>query len=285
MDPRFRGDDGVEGFVARLRGSRRSHKNHSRLDARAVGQDSRMTLDPIQSPRAEFRAGIIDSAPMLLGAAPFAVIFGTLATTSGLSPAATLAMSMFVFAGASQFIALTLLAGGAGLAVIAFTTFVVNLRHALYSATLRGHVARLGARWRIPLAFALTDETFAVVQRHYALPGSQEHRHWYYFGSCVAMYVNWVAWTGVGLWIGGAVDGLETLGLEFAMAATFTGIVAPLLKRRPAIAAALAAAVVALAAHALPYKLGLMLAAVAGVAVGAWVESLSRRDLVEGEAA
>jgi 4-azaleucine resistance transporter AzlC len=227
---------------------------------------------PESTPRTEFRAGALDSAPMLLGAAPFAVIFGTLATTSGLSAAGALAMSALVFAGASQFIALTLLAGGAGLAVIAFTTFVVNVRHALYSATLRAHVAHLGARWRVPLAFALTDETFAVVQRHYAQPGSIEHRHWYYLGSCVAMYVNWVAWTGVGLWIGRSVAGLDKLGLEFAMAATFTGIVAPLLRRRPALAAAVAAAGVALLAHALPYKLGLMLAAVAGVAVGAWVE-------------
>jgi predicted branched-subunit amino acid permease len=75
----------------------------------------------------------------------------------------------------------------------------------------------------------------------------------------------------VGLWIGRSVAGLDKLGLEFAMAATFTGIVAPLLRRRPALAAAVAAAGVALLAHALPYKLGLMLAAVAG-AVGAWVE-------------
>jgi 4-azaleucine resistance transporter AzlC len=222
--------------------------------------------------RSEFRAGAVDSAPMLLGAAPFAVIFGTLATTSGLSAVGAMAMSMLVFAGAAQFIALTLLAGGAGLGVLAFTTFVVNVRHALYSATLRDHVAHLGARWRVPLAFGLTDETFAVVQRHYAQPGSSEHRHWYFLGSCVAMYVNWVLWTGVGLWIGRSIAGLDRLGLEFAMAATFTGIVAPLLRRRPAVAAALAAAGVALVTHALPYKLGLMLAAVAGVAVGAWAE-------------
>jgi 4-azaleucine resistance transporter AzlC len=251
-----------------------------------VRQDARMTTAHPPTPRTEFNAGIADSAPMLLGAAPFAVIFGTLATTSGLSPPGAIAMSMLVFAGASQFIALTLLATGAGLGVIAFTTFVVNLRHALYSATLREHVAHLGARWRIPLGFGLTDETFAVVQRHYAQPGSGEHRHWYFLGSCAGMYVNWVAWTAIGVWVGRSIDGLDKLGLEFAMAATFTGIVAPLLKRRPAVAAAVAAAVVALAAHALPYKLGLMLAAVAGVAVGAWVEhAMAPRAVVEGEAA
>jgi 4-azaleucine resistance transporter AzlC len=235
-------------------------------------------MQPTDRPerREQFLAGARDSAPMLLGAAPFAVIYGTLAITGGLSAAAAMAMSLFVFAGSAQFIALSLLAGGAGLAVVAFTTFVVNVRHALYSATLREHVAHLGARWRIPLAFALTDETFAVVQRHYAAPGSVEHKHWYYLGSCVAMYVNWVAWTAIGLWIGRSIDGLESLGLEFAMAATFTGIVAPLLRRRPAVAAAVAAGVVALVAHPLPYKLGLMLAAVAGVAAGAWVEHATK---------
>ena len=246
-----------------------------------------MTTTPGPEPRQQFLAGARDSAPMLLGAAPFAVIFGTLAMTGGLSAAAAMAMSLFVFAGSSQFIALTLLAGGASLAVVAFTTFVVNVRHALYSATLREHVAHLGKRWRVPLAFALTDETFAVVQRHYAQPGSGEHRHWYYLGSCVAMYVNWVAWTAVGLWIGRSIDGLESLGLEFAMAATFTGIVAPLLTKRPAVAAAVAAGVVALIAHPLPYKLGLMLAAIAGVAAGAWVEHLvaARAPAREADAA
>ena len=243
-----------------------------------------MTLASLPERRAEFLAGARDSAPMLLGAAPFGMIFGTLATTGGLSATGTMAMSLLVFAGSAQFIALSLLAGGAGLLVVAFTTFVVNVRHALYSATLRGHVAHLGARWRIPLAFWLTDETFAVVQRHYAEPGPAEHRHWYYLGSCVAMYVNWALWTAVGLWLGGSIEGLETLGLEFAMAATFTGIVAPLLKERPAVAAAVAAGVVALAAHTLPYKLGLMLAAVAGVAVGAWVETaMTRRAAQVGE--
>jgi 4-azaleucine resistance transporter AzlC len=238
-------------------------------------------------PRTEFRAGALDSLPMLFGAAPFAVIFGTLATTGGVSNAAAMAMSLFVFAGSSQFIALTLVTGGAGLAVIALTTFVVNVRHALYSATLRPHVAHLGMRWRAPLAFALTDETFAVVQRRYAQGGHGEHGHWYVLGSCVAMYVNWVAWTAVGLWIGGSVQGLESLGLEFAMAATFTAIVAPSLKSRPMVAAALAAAIVALLAHALPYKLGLVLAAVAGVATGAFVERLAppAKAAVEGEAA
>lgn len=223
--------------------------------------------------RAEFWRGARDSLPMLVGAAPFAVIFGTLAAPSGLSAWAALAMSVFVFAGSAQFIALTLLAGGAGLIVIVITTFVVNLRHALYSATLLPYVAPLPQRWRLPLAFWLTDETFAVVQRRYAEADASPNKHWYYLGSCLVMYANWFFWTLCGVLLGRSVEGLDQLGLEFAMAATFTGIVVPLLKQRPTVCAAVTAAVVALAAHRLPYKLGLMLAALAGVLVGVWLDA------------
>jgi 4-azaleucine resistance transporter AzlC len=222
--------------------------------------------------RSEFWAGARDSLPMLLGAAPFGLIFGTLAAPSGLSRSGALVMSLLVFAGSSQFIALTLMAGGAGLAVILLTTFVVNLRHALYSATLRPHVSGLRQRWRVPLAFWLTDETFAVVQRRYGLDDGAPHKHWYYLGSCLAMYVNWFFWTSAGVALGRSVPRLEHLGLEFAMAATFTGIVVPMLRTRPMLGAALSAAAVALAGRGLPYQLGLLLAALAGVVTGVLLE-------------
>ncbi len=211
---------------------------------------------------------------MLVGAAPFGLIFGTLAGPAGLSPLATLTMSLFVFAGSSQFIAMTLVGGGASMAVIIMTTFIVNLRHALYSASLLPHVRQLGQRWRLPLAFWLTDETYAVVQHRYGAADASPYKHWYYLGSCLAMYVNWAGWTLAGLLLGHAIPGVQGLGLEFAMAATFTGMVVPLLRQRPMLAAALAAGLVALWAHSLPYKLGLMLAALAGVITGLLVERL-----------
>lgn len=209
---------------------------------------------------------------MLLGAAPFGIIFGTLAGPSGLSPVAAVAMSLFVFAGSSQFIALSLLGTGAGLAVILLTTFVVNLRHALYSATLLPHVAGLRQRWRIPLAFGLTDETFAVVQLRYGAADESPFKHWYHMGSFLAMYANWFMWTLAGILLGRSLPHLEHLGLEFAMAATFTGIVVPMLRSRPMLGAALGAGAVALAGRGLPYKLGLMLAALTGVVIGVLLE-------------
>lgn len=213
---------------------------------------------------------------MLVGAAPFGVIFGTLAMAAGLPVWAVLLMSLWVFAGSSQFIAVGLLGGGAAMPVIWLTTFVVNLRHALYSASLLQFVRHLSWRWRLPLSFWLTDETYAVVQHHYAHPENVEQGHWYYLGSCLAMYGNWFFWTVIGVVFGSTFPQLSGWGLDFAMVATFVGIVAPLLRNWPMVATALTAGGVAFLGAGWPYKLGLMAAAVAGVAAGMLAARLSR---------
>lgn len=214
--------------------------------------------------------------PMLLGAMPFAIIYGSLAGAAGLSAWQTIGMSVLVFAGSAQFIAISLLTGGATLAVLWLTTLVVNLRHALYSATLQPFVRHLPKRWRMPLAFVLTDEAFAVVQQRYAEVDASPHKHWYFLGAGLAMYGNWVSFTLIGLVFGQTVPNLAAWGLDFAMIATFIGVVVPMLRNRPQIAAALVAAVTALIFHDLPYKLGLMAAAFAGIVVGVMLERYQR---------
>src|SRR5690606_13087957 len=197
------------------------------------------TIEIMMSRSRELLLGMRDTIPMLVGALPFGIVFGTLAVSSGLSISATLAMSALVFAGSAQFVAASLVASGAGLVVILLTTLIVNLRHALYSASLLPHVRHLPQRWRIPLAFWLTDESFAVVHRHYLLgQGPLEHKHWYFLGSCLAMYSLWFICTLVGVLLGQALPGLGDWGLDFAMVATFIGIVVPLLRNRPMIVTA-----------------------------------------------
>jgi len=220
-----------------------------------------------------FFAGARDTIPMLVGAAPFGVIFGTLAIGAGLPVWLTLGLSALVFAGSSQFVAVSLLGGGAAVPVIWLTTFVVNLRHALYSATLLPYARALPARWRWALAFWLTDETFAVVENQLRHHTSLHDGARYWLGSSLAMYFNWQVWTLAGVLLGQSVPGLATLGLDFAIVATFAAIVALQLRDRPVLCAALAAGAVALLARDLPYKLGLMLAAIAGVATGMLAEA------------
>jgi 4-azaleucine resistance transporter AzlC len=220
--------------------------------------------------------GARDTIPMLVGAAPFGIIFGTLAVSTGLSSWATLGMSILVFAGASQFIALSLIASGAGLLVILLTTLVVNLRHMLYAASLLPQVRGLPQRWLIPMAFWLTDESYAVMQHRLQSAGQEPLWRWYFLGSAVAMYSTWVLCTLAGMLLGHGLPGMAEWGLDFAMVATFVGIVVPLLRTRPMLAAALAAAAVSVLLHSLPYKLGLMLAALAGVGAGLAAAMLGR---------
>ena len=213
-------------------------------------------------------AGMRDTVPMLVGAAPFGLIFGTLAATSPVAPWQGQLMSLSVFAGSSQFIGIGLIAGHAAMLVIWLATFIINLRHMLYSASLLPHVAHLPLRWRLPLGFLLTDETFAVMNGYYLRHPQPRFGEWYFLGSGLAMYLNWQLWTLVGLVFGSVFPQLQSLGLDFAMVATFIAIVVPQLNRLPHLAAALAAGAVAWAMRDLPYKLGLMAAVCAGVLVG-----------------
>jgi 4-azaleucine resistance transporter AzlC len=232
----------------------------------------------------EFAAGARDTIPMMVGAAPFGVIFGTLVTASPLTLWHGQLMSLAVFAGSAQFIAVGLIAGHASFAVIWATTFVVNLRHILYSATLAPYVAHLPARWRWALSGLLTDEVFAVAYAHYRkYPAGTVGPH-YFFGSGLSMYLNWQAWTLLGLLFGAAFPGLKSLGLDFAMVATFIAIVVPQLVAVRFVAASLAAGVLSFAWQGWPYKLGLLAAVMVGVAVGMIVTMMERRPRVRRDA-
>jgi len=238
-----------------------------------------------QQRRAEFLAGARATVPLIIGAIPFGIIFGTLAEPSGLSALGALAMSMFVFAGSGQFIAIGLMAAGAALPVIIATTFVVNLRHMLYAANLVPKVRHLPQRWRIPMAFGLTDETFAAVSSRYMQDDNLTHAHWYYLGSMSAMYSNWVFCTALGVGLGEIFPDMTSWGLDFAMSVTFIGMVVPYLRNTPMWAAVIVSGAVAMATVAMPHKLGLMVAALCGIAIGLSLHMLKQRKASAQEAA
>ncbi len=217
--------------------------------------------------------------PLVIGGAAFDIIFGALAISSGVSVPGTMAMSLFVFAGSAQFIAVGLIAAGASVPVIILTTLIVNLRHALYSATLAPYVKHLPQRWLLPLGYTLTDESFVVTSTHYTTPGDITYKHWYFLGANLGMYVPWQISTWVGIFAGTRIPDPSRLGLDFAMSVIFIGMLVPLIKSRPVLAAVVVAGVVAVIANPLPNKLGLMFAALAGVAAGVIVEARTPQPL------
>ncbi|MBP8292946.1 MAG: AzlC family ABC transporter permease [Caldilineaceae bacterium] len=235
------------------------------------------TLEHSDLRRVEFWAGVKATLPMVVGAIPFGIIFGAVAVNSGLSAWATAAMSAFVFAGSSQFVAAGLVANGAGIGIIVLTTFVVNLRHSLYAATLAPHVRHLSQRWLLPLGFTLTDETFVVVAERYSHADSSPHRHWFYLGSSVIMYLNWQVCTWIGIVAGQSLPNPAGWGLDFALVVTFIGMLMPGLRTRPIVVCSAAAGATALLAAGLPNQLWLIVAALAGVGAGVVAERLQQR--------
>jgi 4-azaleucine resistance transporter AzlC len=233
-----------------------------------------MATDPVMIPtrRTEFIAGVKDTLPLVIGATPFAIIFGALAATT-LSMNSALAMSGFIFAGSAQFIGINLMATGASAAVIILTTFVVNLRHALYSATLAPHVKHLPQRWLVPLGFWLTDETFVIVISRYNRPDDSPYKHWYFLGSEVFMYTNWFLWTWIGARAGESIKDPQSWGLDFAMVATFIGMLIPFVKNRATRISILVAGITSVLTYNMPNKLGLIVAALLGIASGVLVET------------
>lgn len=217
-----------------------------------------------------FWAGVRAEIPLLIGVIPFGLIYGALALDAGLSSAAAQMMSSIVFAGSAQFITAQLVHDSTPGFVIVLTIAVVNLRHMLYSASLAPYVASLPTRWKILLSYLLTDEAYAPTIIHYEKEGLTPYAHWFWLGAGCALWFFWQTSTALGIFLGAAIP--ESWSLDFALPLTFIAMLVPVLRGRPAIAAALSAGVVALIAFSLPYKLGLILAALVGILVGTVLE-------------
>lgn len=217
-----------------------------------------------------FWKGVRSEIPLLIGVFPFGMIYGALALNSGLSPAAAQLMSSIVFAGSSQFITAQLVHENTPGFVIVLTIAVVNLRHMLYSASLAPYAASLSTRWKALLSYFLTDEAYAPTILHYEKEGMAPQAHWFWLGAGLALWLTWQVSTALGIFLGAAIP--ESWSLDFALPLTFIAMVVPVLKDRPAIAAALSAGAVALVAFGLSYRLGLILAALVGILVGTLLE-------------
>jgi 4-azaleucine resistance transporter AzlC len=218
-----------------------------------------------------FWAGVRAEAPLLVGVFPFGLIYGALALSSGLSPASAQMMSSIVFAGSSQLVAAQLIHDTAPGLVIALTIAVVNMRHLLYSASIAEYIEHLPPRWKILLAYLLTDEAYAATIIHYEENELQPTSHWFFLGTGLSLWTTWQVSSALGIFLGTAIP--ASWPLDFALPLTFIAMVMPVLKDKPVVAAALSAGMVALLAFNLPFKLGLILAALAGIFIGTYLEN------------
>jgi 4-azaleucine resistance transporter AzlC len=214
-------------------------------------------------------------APLLLGVIPFGFIYGALAVQMKVPASIAQAMSSIVFAGSAQFVAAPLIESATPALVFVATVFVVNLRHLLYSASVAPYLEPLSPLWKVLLAYLLTDEAYAVTIVHYQTGGGTPNKHWFFLGAGLGLWTSWQSSTAVGIFIGAQVP--ASWSLDFALPLTFIAIVVPMLKNRAYVTAALVAGVVGVLTLGLPYKMGLMLAAVLGIAAGLGVDRASGR--------
>jgi 4-azaleucine resistance transporter AzlC len=184
--------------------------------------------------RPPFLDGLTASLPIVMGYFPISFSFGVAATRAGFTGVEAFALSLIIYAGASQFLALALLTSGAPILVSAFTLIAMNLRHVLYGPALMraaGQGASTKRAW--VWAFGLTDEVFG--QALGALARGQRFSEGYMSGLGAGAYASWLAGTAAGaLAGGGALDGWPALsaGLGFMLPALFLALLLSILSRR-----------------------------------------------------
>jgi 4-azaleucine resistance transporter AzlC len=227
----------------------------------------------LSTPRAEFLSGVKAELPLMIGVIPFGMIYGILAIAAGLPPSVAQAMSFIIFAGSSQFVSAQLFGLGVPAIINLFTIWVINLRHALYSASIAPYLQKLPTRWKLALAYLLTDEAYAVTILHYQQDSDGRYKHWFFLGSGLTLWTIWQLSTAAGIFLGATVP--TNWSLDFTLALIFIALVVPSLKDKASLGAALAAGAAAVILFSLPLKTGLLVASLIGIVAGIMIERRS----------
>lgn len=231
----------------------------------------------ITTTKSAYLKGIVDALPFVLVIIPFASLFGLLATEAGLSVVESLTFSVAVIAGASQFTALQLLQEEVPTVIVLISALAVNLRMAMYSASLTPWIGTAPLWQRALAAYLTVDQSYvAAVSQYERQPEmTVPQRMAYFFGAVTPVAPLWYIFTLVGAIIGNQVP--DSWALDFAIPITFLAMIAPMFRTVAHVAAALVAVVVSLLAVGVPYSLGVMIAGLAGMISGAQVEAWMER--------
>lgn len=231
-----------------------------------------------RTPRQCIRHGFLQALPFILVLLPFGMLFGVVASDAGLDLGQTMGFTVLVLAGASQFTAVQLISDHAPALVVIVSAVAVNLRMAMYSASLVPWLGGARPRDRAWVSYVLIDQTYALALQHYERNPrlTMPQRLGYFLGAALATCVPWFVAAALGAIMGRAIP--ESWALDFAVPITFIALIAPALRSLPHLVAALVAVVAALAFAGLPSGTALFVAAPLAMAAGALTEvALERR--------
>jgi len=225
-----------------------------------------LVTSPITSDVKTINRAVIDIMPLALATVPWGILCGSLAINIGLTAIQAQLMSLLVFAGAAQLASITIMGAAGAISSIFSSTFVISSRHLLYSAVFREHVRQRSFLSRSCIAFFLTDEMFAVtcayIEKHKTFSAI------YAVSAGIMFYVVWNASTFAGIVAGQYIPNLESLGLEFAIAATFIAIVIPSIKDSSILIAVIVSGLSALVLSIYIPNSALIIATICGMLAG-----------------
>lgn len=216
--------------------------------------------------------GLRGGLPFLLVVVPFGMLFGVVGTEAGLNIVEVMGFSMLVIAGAAQFTAIQLMNENAPVLVILASSLAVNLRMAMYSASIAPYLGPLPIWKRALSAYFLVDQTYAVsIARFQAQPNmSLRARLAFHLGAATPICLLWYPSTYLGAVAGTRIP--PDYALDFALPITFLALIAPALTSLAHVAAALTATILSLLFVGMPFSLGIIAAAICALLVGAQVE-------------
>ena len=228
--------------------------------------------------RLAFKEGIRIAAPTMAGIFAWSLVTGMAMVKSGLTIWQALGMSFLVFAGSSQLAVLPLIAVNVPVWVAFATALVVNLRFVIFGAVLGPHFGHLPWWQRVWYGYFNADITLAFFSQRYSMSSLDQPQGKVGFFKGIG-YLNWVVWQT------GAVLGIllvsripESWGVGYAGTLALLAVMIPLIINRAALAGVVVASVVAVAALELPYRLGLLLAVLAGMVAAMAVDrAMDRR--------
>lgn len=220
----------------------------------------------------EFWQGVRDGIPFILVILPFGAVFGVVATEAGLDLAQVMGFSVLVIAGAAQFVAVQMMVDNAPVLIVLAASLAVNLRMAMYSASLAPHLGRISWWQRGVVSYFMVDQAYAasILKYEQAPDMTPQCKMSYYFGVITPICPVWYLATWAGAALGTAVP--AGLPIDFAVPITFLALIVPMLRTLAHVAAAMVSILGVLVFAFLPFNLGLLLAALLAMMAGAEVE-------------
>jgi 4-azaleucine resistance transporter AzlC len=171
--------------------------------------------------REDIRKAFIASVPVMAGYIVLGAGFGIVLETKGLGLIWAVAMSVFIYAGSMQYVAIELITGGASLITTALTTLMVNARHLFYGISMVDKYKGAGKK-KPYLIFALTDETYSLVCSDESVK-DVNNKYLYYFTVSLLNQIYWITGTVIGS-LSGRMINFSTEGIDFALTALFVTI-------------------------------------------------------------